>query len=449
MVTWCSWCFEKTSHRLVEQNYVRRNTRRCSKCANITVKCRYCANMARAGKTWDDECCAVHDGTIRSFSALALRIRDLSEWRRVVPAPEGRNMVRVGKVVGGAATVAVAATGAGIVMAPALGGALGSLAGLSGAAASSHGLAVLGGGALSAGGFGMAGGTVLISVGAGLFGASGGGVLVNKYVSEVNGFDVHRCKDGAGPDIVVVNGFLTESERHIEHWTPALRKHFQRNSWYELAWESKQLRDLSNIAYATRAGLLKAAERAARAATRKAGGKLAPMAWLSTALEVGGNPWWVAIGKARQTGQILADLILRTRGSREQVLIGHSLGARVIFFALQALAESGKPSRVKEVHLFGGAVGSAPHAWRGPALAVKGRIYNYYSLNDDVLRVLYRVGMLFQSDPIGRHRIEIGPKVRNVDVTSWVAGHSDYKSAAARVLYGRARKASRPKSTKA
>ncbi len=48
--------------------------------------------------------------------------------------------------------------------APYVGAAIGSTAGLSGAAAVSYGLAVLGGGAVAAGGFGMAGGTVVIGL---------------------------------------------------------------------------------------------------------------------------------------------------------------------------------------------------------------------------------------------------------------------------------------------
>lgn len=47
--------------------------------------------------------------------------------------------------------------------APAIGSALGSIAGLSGAAATAHGLALLGGGSIAMGGMGMAGGTWLVT----------------------------------------------------------------------------------------------------------------------------------------------------------------------------------------------------------------------------------------------------------------------------------------------
>lgn len=50
------------------------------------------------------------------------------------------------------------------VAAPFVGGMIGGIAGLNGAAAVSYGLAILGGGAIAAGGFGMAGGTVVIGL---------------------------------------------------------------------------------------------------------------------------------------------------------------------------------------------------------------------------------------------------------------------------------------------
>lgn len=64
-------------------------------------------------------------------------------------------------ILAGGLVVAYASAG---FLAPWVGGAIGSMSGLSGAAAVSQGLAFLGGGAIAAGGFGMAGGTFLVGV---------------------------------------------------------------------------------------------------------------------------------------------------------------------------------------------------------------------------------------------------------------------------------------------
>ncbi len=62
----------------------------------------------------------------------------------------------------------------GWMFAPLIGGAIGTAAGLSGAAATAHGLAILGGGSLAIGGMGMAGGMWIVT---GVAAAVGGGVL--------------------------------------------------------------------------------------------------------------------------------------------------------------------------------------------------------------------------------------------------------------------------------
>lgn len=394
--------------------------------------------MARAGKAWDDECCAVHDGTIGSFSSLSLRLSNIGEWRRVTER-EGVNIAKVGKITGGAVAVGLVATGAGAIAAPAIGGAIGGLAGLSGAAATSHGLAVLGGGALAAGGFGMAGGSTVIAVGATLLGGAGGGVLVNKFAGEIEGFDIRTRRQGSRTQVMVVNGFLSQDEDLLGSWERVLKGNFSKNVWYEVAWESKRLRDLGALTLSRARGtaLHRAAVQMAKVATKNAGKKLSPAVWLSTLLEIGGNPWLVALSKAQKTGQILADLILRADGRARYVLMGHSLGARVVYYTLQALAESGKPPRIEEVHLLGGAVGNSRATWRGISTAVRGKIYNYYSENDGVLRVLYRIGTLFSSEPIGRAEIKLrSDRIQNVNVSSLVMGHGDFKSNFSNFIYG-------------
>ncbi|MGW4337543.1 hypothetical protein ACWEK5_32745 [Rhodococcus koreensis] len=84
-----------------------------------------------------------------------------------------RKSVHWGKVavIGAAGLAAGVATGGWA--APAIGAAIGSAAGLTGAAATSAGLATLGGGAIAAGGFGIAGGTALVT---GIGGIAGAGV---------------------------------------------------------------------------------------------------------------------------------------------------------------------------------------------------------------------------------------------------------------------------------
>jgi hypothetical protein len=106
----------------------------------------------------------VDHGLMREIDkALTVAVRRLS--RREV---DKRKVVAV---VAGGAAIGVLTGG---LAAPLIGGAVGGVMGLSGAAATSAGLALLGGGSVAAGGLGMAGGTAVIAGTAGV-GAAGVG----------------------------------------------------------------------------------------------------------------------------------------------------------------------------------------------------------------------------------------------------------------------------------
>jgi hypothetical protein len=115
--------------------------------------------------------------------------------------------------------------------------------------------------------------------------------------------------------------------------------------------------------------------------------------------------------------------------------LGHSLGARVIFYALENLATRKGAPKVAHAILLGGAVGREPQHWETVAKAVSGKIVNCYSGRDDVLKYLYKTGTAFTSDPVGRGPIDSdSPQIANVDVTHLVAGHTAYKPALSQVM---------------
>jgi hypothetical protein len=118
--------------------------------------------------------------------------------------------------------------------------------------------------------------------------------------------------------------------------------------------------------------------------------------WLSTlAKSILANPWHTAVKHANTTGRLLGLVVRQTRACghmpTRHVLIGHSLGARVLFRCLLALADQpGCAGLVHHVVLLGGAVGNAPNEWEKVAKVVRGRIYNCFSKEDSVLKYLYR-----------------------------------------------------------
>jgi len=333
--SYCSWCFQRTEHALVEQNYLTRNIYRCCRCKKKTVECRYCRNKARAG-LWDDELCAEHDGTIANFKNLEAQFEDILDYPKIFKR-EKANLLQAGKMgvftLGGAAALGPLALAA----APVVGGAIGSsLLGLSGAAATNAGLAAIGGGSLAAGGFGMAGGAAILGATGAAIGGRLGGVIANSYFGEVEGFKIEQVKNGVGPSVLFMDGFLSQESQYPWDWSRCLRHIYPNNPWYYVRWESKCLVEIGEAlgVAAGKAAVNRVVTEWAKKADKKSVNKLN---LLDNALSLFGlvtSPWSVACVKAGQTGILLADIIART--PNKYILAGHSLGARVIFYLLES-----------------------------------------------------------------------------------------------------------------
>jgi len=273
----------------------------------------------------------------------------------------------------------------------------------------------------------MAGGAAIITATGAMLGGTLGGVVSYNYFGSIDGFDIELVKRGTGPKVIFIDGFLTQKNSNPLDWTRSLGTIYPNNPWYYVKWESKRLYDLGSHlvghgANASAMGLLKTwAAQASKVAAKKAG----PTAIALTLTGLVNNPWSVASAKAAQTGVLLADIIARTNG--EYILCGHSLGARVIYYALESLRTK-NVGFIDIVHLLGGAVGNNPKDWEQTAKAVKKKIHNYHSNEDRVLASMYKLGTFFSSDPIGRNPIITDhPLIQNYDVTTWVHGHSEYK----------------------
>ncbi|MGY0561680.1 DUF726 domain-containing protein [Luteimonas sp. A277] len=392
--------------------------------------------MARTSKAWDSEFCAEHDGTIANFDTLNDSLEDITDYPALFQRKD-LNYVKAGKIAGvalaGAAVVGPAALMAG----PTIGGAVGvKILGYSGAVATKTGLAALGGGSIASGGLGMTGGLAVITATGAALGGTLGGVVSNAYFGEIEGFSIEQIQEGNGPSIIVIDGFLTQRKPNPDDWLNSIRKTHPQNPCYYVRWESKRLSQIGNSLsmQVTKSGLVALIKGWSRSASKAGSASLGPIAWATTFAGLASNPWSVAMLKAQVTGVLLADILSRT--SAEYILCGHSLGARVVYNTLKTLATKDTKPRVLEAHLLGGAVGNNRSDWLDASKAVAGKIYNYYSQHDDVLKYLYTVGTAFQSEPIGRHRISAMPKVKNCDVSSLVAGHSLYKDSFSYFMLG-------------
>jgi pimeloyl-ACP methyl ester carboxylesterase len=205
--------------------------------------------------------------------------------------------------------------------------------------------------------------------------------------------------------VVYINGLFGQADAQFHDWIEAGKSLFPGLMTYGLRWESRRVGSKREIV-----GLL---------------GEQAMLPYKTFGVSLIAS-WHATAMKAADTGRLLAQVLMRAKG-QQFVLCGHSLGARVIFYALQELSKCGRMDVVKTANLMGGAVGIGDvAAWTHAIAACPGGVTNYFSKNDDVLKYLYIPAMGFKSDPIGRNPLDLRG-VRNIDVTDKIGGHTQYK----------------------
>ncbi|MGV8966574.1 MAG: DUF726 domain-containing protein [Cellulomonas sp.] len=430
---WCSGCFANTEHRHVRGADRPRRTYLCQECGTPTVDCAVvgCSHHAviRPRTPVTLAYCAEHRHEVPGFAKLDETIPSLGEYASFLKF-ESRNAVRITKVAGGSIAAAAVIAPLAFFAAPALGAALGSsmLGGsLTGAAATSHGLAMLGGGAVASGGLGMAGGAAVVTATGTALGGALGAVTVSAYAGADKSFAIERVREGVGTPVVFATGFLTDGLSRWGDWRRLVDTRYPDAPVYQVHWGAKELKDLATLAGS---GGAKAVVHALLVQGAKRGNKgfgLPGIGWVLVGQGIAANPWTVATARAGMTGAALADLIARTVEG-PYVLMGHSLGARVMVTAAQALGTRPGAPRVESMHLLGAAVDHKGD-WRTLEMAVTGIIWNYWSTEDSVLAWLYKLGE-HGKDAAGH--VGFGSKLTRIkdrNVSRLVTGHTKYVSA--------------------
>lgn len=349
-----------------------------------------------------------------------------------IPTTRGSNALKVACVALGGG-VLLAFTGG--IAAPAIGGAIGTyFMGLTGAAATSAGLAALGGGAVAAGGLGMAGGTAAVATLLGVGGAAVAGSKMRTLTGDLAEFAFEELSGPGAHVNVCVSGWLSERD-DLRHSWAAMGEVWPFGHRFALRWESKHLYKLGSLLTAVaaknvaKAGLEVWAARASRAAATA-------LAWpmlVINAMDLIDNPWHVAASRAKQAGRELARVLAEGAFGRRPVsLYGFSLGAQVIFHALEELARNGSVGLIDHVVLMGGAITADPIRWLSLRSCASGRVVNVYCRTDWVLAYLYRPAQ-GEFNAAGLQPIEL-TGVESIDATDIVGGHLGYRANLAAVL---------------
>lgn len=227
---------------------------------------------------------------------------------------------------------------------------------------------------------------------------------------------------------VFVSGWVRSAEDYGETWRASAETFFPSSGHIALKWEQEQLRRLTNVFQAM--------------ITNEAASQAATM-WLKSSIVVGGmalwpvwiisymanldNAWLVVAERARQAGQCLAHVLADRHavGQRPVTLIGHSMGARAIFYCLMELYSMGEFNVVDDVVLMGTPVSRKTAEWQRARAVVSGRLVNCFWRHDWVLAFCYRY--LEWGITVAGLRAVDAPGVENVTLSGiGLVQHGDY-----------------------
>lgn len=271
-----------------------------------------------------------------------------------------------------------------------------------------------------------------IAVMTSLFGAAGAGLTgykMKKRVGAIEEFMFLPLTEGKQLHITIaITGWLGSGRYRTfsAPWTTLGRSREQ----YCLAWEAKYLMELGNALETILSGLANMVAQEALKYTVLSG-IVAALTWPASLLSVANvidNPWGVCLHRSTEVGKHLAHILLsRQQGQRPVTLIGFSLGARVIYFCLQEMAqEKDCQGIIEDVVLLGAPVEGDPKYWEPFRKVVSGRIINGYCRGDWLLSFVYRTSSV-QLRVAGLQPVLLQDRrMENVDLSSVVSGHLDY-----------------------
>ncbi|XP_076212460.1 transmembrane and coiled-coil domain-containing protein 4 [Aptenodytes patagonicus] len=276
------------------------------------------------------------------------------------------------------------------------------------------------------------GSTAGIAVMASLFGAAGAGLTgykMKKRVGAIEEFEFLPLTEGKQLHITIaITGWLCTGKygSFTAPWTSML----QSSEQYCLAWESKYLMELGNALDSLLNGFVNMMAQEALKFTVLSG-IVTALTWPASLLTVASvidNPWGVCLHRSAEVGKHLAHILLsRQQGKRPVTLIGFSLGARVIYFCLQEMAqEKDSQGIIEDVVLLGAPVEGEAKYWKAITKVVSGRIINGYCRGDWLLGFVYRTSSV-QINVAGLQPVDLDDRrMVNMDLSSVVNGHLDY-----------------------
>ena len=273
------------------------------------------------------------------------------------------------------------------------------------------------------------GGAAIITTTGTLGGAALGGKGMTRRTRSVKTFELRPIHNRKRVNcIVAIPGFMRGMDDDVT--LPFSVIDSVMGDAYGVRWEPEMMKEMGNaMAILWNETLVQGVQQVLAATV--AGAMFSALAWPLWLSKLGyliDNPWSNALERSRAAGLILADVLMnRQLGVRPITLIGYSLGARVVYFALQELARMKAFGIVQNVYLLGAPVSARDNEWHQARTVVSGRFVNAFSRTDWLLSYLHRAASGGLRSIAGLHPVVPGCGIENVDVTHIVPGHLSYR----------------------
>ncbi|KDQ15761.1 hypothetical protein BOTBODRAFT_31653 [Botryobasidium botryosum FD-172 SS1] len=275
-----------------------------------------------------------------------------------------------------------------------------------------------------------AGGAAIITTGGVLTGSSVAGRGMARRTQQVHTFNllpVHNNKRVSC--IIAVPGFMNGPQDDVRLPFSVLDSIV--GDVFSVLWEPEMMGETGNALKILTTEVLSSVGTTVLQATVMTG-LMSALQWPIILTKLGyliDNPWSNALDRARAAGLVLADVLLqRHMGVRPITLIGFSLGARVIFYALVELARQKAMGIVQDVFLLGTTVTAPTKVWLEVRGVIAGRFVNGFARNDWILNYLFRATSGGLNTVAGLRPVEKVPGLENVDVTEIITGHLSYRT---------------------
>jgi hypothetical protein len=237
-----------------------------------------------------------------------------------------------------------------------------------------------------------------------------------------------QVREGKLPAVFIINGFLSENSKCSKDWLEVVDELYPTNKVIRVDWKAGNFTDMvfdkgavPNIPASSNGKLGFAAMVAARSTILG----IASSVGAVVVDKVAGH-WKTCFHETRHVGRGLASYLEQQPEYENCILMGHSLGGRIVRHTLHELTTR---NLVSVAYIFAGAVSSEDEQWQ--AILDRNdnlKLINCTSQKDYVLKSSYKLGTLWDHEPAGLSPVmDLHCHTLNLDVTKYAQGHTEFK----------------------